>query len=113
MNEREEREEMIQIHTKLGVLDEKTRSLTERLAGFERSIDERLIKIDEKLKDNHKNNEVKLQGIEDKIDSFFEVQNQTKGFIKAILFVGSGVVVVGGILAWFVDRWSVIKNAII
>lgn len=108
----DENNQMIQIHTKLGALEEKTKNLENRLNGFERVINDKLNKIEENLKSNNEANERKLKTIDEKVDSILELQSKLKGGWKMASWIGSLCLILAGFFTWVVDKWENIKGVI-
>lgn len=94
-------QEILKISKDIGSLQSELRATNERLDGLEEDIKIALTNVNESQKDTNK-----------KIDQLIDTQRKLEGGWRALTLVGGGVVVVGGVVAWFVDKWETIKNAI-
>lgn len=103
-------EQMLNLHSKIGGLEERTKNFETRLTGFEASIDARLKKIDEDLKKSNIDQNEKLENIDSKINSILDIQSQMKGSKKTLLFIGSTLIIASAIFTWFLEHFERLRG---
>lgn len=105
-----EEQELIVIHSKLSVLDERSKNFEARLDGIEKEIDDKLRTIENKIDKQRSETNTKLDSIGGKLDEVLVSDEKRKASIKTLGMVGGLVIVLAGFLSWLVDKWELIKN---
>lgn len=75
-------------------------------------VEERSRKLEENFKSFQAEFEKDFKSIDEKLDSIIEIKNKFDGSWKAVAFIGSIVVVGATVLAWLIERWQAIRDAI-
>lgn len=95
-------QEIIKISRDLGSIQSDLKATNDRLDGLEADIQTALTDV--------KNSQTQLG---EKLDKLIETQRKFEGGWQALTVVGGLVVVIGGFVAWVIDKWSTIKGAIL
>lgn len=117
--ENERREGMQELIKNFLSITERIIKLEERTSSFDRRIVEMDFSIKEKLKDiDIKIQDFDLQAKEDfrkmdyKLDEIISIKDKLDGSWKAVVGLGTIIVVASSGFAWLVDKWGAIKEAI-
>lgn len=76
-------------------------------------VEERSRKLEENFKTFQAEFERDFKSIDEKLDSIIEIKQKLDGSWKAIALVGSVIFVAAGVMTWIIDRWNIIKEAIL
>lgn len=100
--------DIIEIISKIAVLDERSKNFENRLDGIEREIDEKLKNIETKIDKQSEETNSKLDKISEKLESFSFAEERRKASYKTILGFGSITLVLSSLFSWIVDKWQLI-----
>lgn len=95
-------EEILRISRDIGSIQSDIRSTNSRIDGLEISVQSVLTDVKKSQKE-----------LGEKLDELISTQRKFEGGWKALTIVGGLVVVIGGFVAWVIDKWSSIKSAVL
>lgn len=95
-------QEILKISRDIGGIQSDLKATNDRLDGLEEDIQKALTDV--------KQSQASLG---EKLDKLIDTQSKFEGGWKALTIVGGLVVVVGGFVAWVIDKWATIKGAIL
>ncbi len=95
-------QELLRISREIGQIQADQKNTNSRMDRLEKEIKEKLEGLEASAKEQ-----------DDKLDKILEFQAGMHGGWKAATILGSVIIALGALVAWVVDKWGMIKTAIL